>query len=60
MRLRVVSFKQDHEIGPWGVVDDDTNTVVRWGFETNADAWRWLERYTGQPVSISESVRSHY
>jgi hypothetical protein len=25
-------------------------------FESNAEAWRWLDRHEGQPVSRSEAV----
>jgi hypothetical protein len=38
------------------VVLDGAGNVIRDGFETNAEAWRWVDRRTGELVSRSEHV----
>jgi hypothetical protein len=39
----------------WAVIDDDGG-IVQMGFETNAAAWRWLDRFNCEPISRSEVV----
>jgi hypothetical protein len=39
--------------GKWHVVEDGHVLHVA---ETNAEAWRWLDRYEESPVSRSEKV----
>jgi hypothetical protein len=39
----------------WAVLDDDGG-IVQTGFETNATAWRWLDRLNCEPISRSEVV----
>jgi hypothetical protein len=50
-----------YEVAPvgdrWAVIENGTEISSH---ATNADAWRWVERQTGEPISISESIRSHY
>lgn len=41
--------------GTWAVVKMDGH-VVRAGFATMADAWRWIDRQEGEPISRGEKV----
>lgn len=36
----------------WLVVDD--GRTVAGPFETSAEAWRWIDRYEGEPISRAE------
>lgn len=38
--------------GKWAAAH--AGSIVGGPFETSAEAWRWIDRYTGQPVSPSE------
>jgi hypothetical protein len=40
--------------GRWVVID--RNIIIAGPFDTNAQAWRWLDRHTGSPICRSESV----
>jgi hypothetical protein len=40
--------------GAWFVIA--AATVMAGPFETNAQAWRWIDRQTGSPISRSEVV----
>ena len=33
--------------GNWAVIDSG-GSVIRWGFETNADAWAWIDNNTDE------------
>ncbi len=39
--------------GKWAVVDA-SGAVLADDFASNAEAWRWIERRTGEPVSAAE------
>ena len=41
--------------GAWAAVDD-SGTVLACGLDSNAAAWRWIERQQGAPISRSEHV----
>ena len=43
----------------WEVVDALGNSVGPGYFETHAEAWRWIERREGEPISPGEK-RSEY
>jgi hypothetical protein len=45
----------DPEKGPWGVRGSD-GKLRAWGLASNAAAWRWIDRQSGDPVSRSEKV----
>lgn len=38
----------------WGVQDD--GLLIASGFRTNAEAWRWIDRHQGEPVSKAEDT----
>lgn len=40
--------------GEWAVVSNDM--VVAGPFDTNAEAWRWIDRQEGSPISRGEAV----
>jgi hypothetical protein len=43
--------------GKWGIFLGLKSKVMRAGpFDTNADAWRWLDRVNGEPISRAEKV----
>lgn len=37
-------------------VADETGKPIAWPFESNADAWRWIDRHDGEPISRSEKT----
>lgn len=39
----------------WAVLNSQ-GQVIQAGFESNAAAWRWLDRQQGDPISRSEHV----
>ena len=43
--------------GGWHVADGN-GVAIAGPFKTNADAWRWIDRQSGEAVSRSESVSS--
>lgn len=40
--------------GKWVVAN--RGSVLAGPFETSSEAWRWIDRYTGDPVSRSEKT----
>ena len=40
--------------GNWGIIENGVLIVS--GLRTNADAWRWIDRQIGDPISRSEKV----
>jgi hypothetical protein len=44
----------DQGVNGWDVLDLDGTVLV--SFPTNAQAWRWVDRQTGDAISRSEKV----
>ena len=44
------------DCGWWFVIGDDGKPVAGLLFATHAQAWRWIDRKKGEPVSRSEKV----
>jgi hypothetical protein len=42
--------------GKWFVVDALPGSILAGPFKTNADAWRWIDRHEGEPISRREHV----
>lgn len=40
--------------GKWAVVSGDT--TLAGPFDTHTAAWRWIDRYTGDPISRGEQT----
>lgn len=38
--------------GQWAVVDSET--AIAGPFTTSAEAWRWIDRHEGEPISPAE------
>ncbi len=44
-----------YQIGSeWFVATTANKSILAGPFSTNAEAWRWIDRQTGQPVSRAE------
>lgn len=46
--------------GTWGIYRGPNGKQdIAGPFKTNSDAWRWLDRQTGEPISRSEKTSEY-